>query len=152
LREGRAENPPVEGVERPRTRGDCEDVVRPCPYVSCKYNLYLDVNPHTGSIKLNYPTSSLTSSSILRARRFRTRPDDARGAQPSKLNITRERCRQLETRGLFTLKANSRSAGLDAESIAASSIRRATTSRRCQRSATSRRSERALPTRNARAR
>jgi hypothetical protein len=35
-----------------------------------------------------------------------------------RFNITRERCRQLETRGLFTLKANSRSAGLDAEAIA----------------------------------
>lgn len=30
-------------TERPRTRGDCEQVPRPCPFVSCKHNLFLDV-------------------------------------------------------------------------------------------------------------
>lgn len=29
--------------ERPVTRGDCEGGFRPCPYVSCKYNLALEV-------------------------------------------------------------------------------------------------------------
>lgn len=28
--------------DRPRTRGDCADVPRPCPYVGCKYSLYFD--------------------------------------------------------------------------------------------------------------
>lgn len=27
----------------------------PCPWVGCKHHLYLDVNPETGSIKLNHP-------------------------------------------------------------------------------------------------
>src|SRR5207248_4026222 len=36
---------------RPRVRGDCAEGPRPCPYVSCKYNLYVDVNPRTGSVK-----------------------------------------------------------------------------------------------------
>jgi len=40
--------------ERPRTRGDCAQVPRPCPYVACKYSLYLDVSS-TGSIILNFP-------------------------------------------------------------------------------------------------
>src|SRR5262245_58822719 len=46
-----------EGVDhwRPRTRGECENVERPCPYVGCRYNLYLDVDPRSGSIKLNFP-------------------------------------------------------------------------------------------------
>lgn len=30
-------------IVRPRTRGECAGVPRPCPFVSCKYNLYLDV-------------------------------------------------------------------------------------------------------------
>ncbi len=30
-------------MTRPRTRGDCVDVPRPCPYVGCRYNTYLDV-------------------------------------------------------------------------------------------------------------
>lgn len=34
-----------EHVERPRTRADCVDGLRPCPYVACRYNMYLDVLP-----------------------------------------------------------------------------------------------------------
>jgi hypothetical protein len=30
--------------DRPRTRAECERVPRPCPYVSCRWNLYLDVD------------------------------------------------------------------------------------------------------------
>ena len=28
---------------------------RPCPFVGCRYNLYLDVNPKTGHIRYNFP-------------------------------------------------------------------------------------------------
>ena len=35
---------------RPDTRGDCENMARPCPYVSCRHHLLLDVT-ETGSIK-----------------------------------------------------------------------------------------------------
>jgi hypothetical protein len=119
LREGRAENPPVEGVERPRTRGDCEDVVRPCPYVSCKYNLYLDINPWTGSIKLNFPALDPGEMSESCALDVAERGGVTLELLSQKLNITRERCRQLEARGLHTLKANGRALGIDVESIAA---------------------------------
>jgi hypothetical protein len=44
-----------EWVARPKTRGDCEGDARPCPFVSCKYHLYLDVNPVTGHVKYNFP-------------------------------------------------------------------------------------------------
>lgn len=40
---------------RPSTRSECKDGPRPCPYVSCRHHLYLDVNPHNGSIKFNFP-------------------------------------------------------------------------------------------------
>lgn len=36
--------------ERPRTRGDCEGGIRPCPYVSCKHNLFIDVVDEGGII------------------------------------------------------------------------------------------------------
>jgi hypothetical protein len=29
---------------RPKTRGDCEHGQRPCPWVSCRHHLYLDVS------------------------------------------------------------------------------------------------------------
>ena len=44
---------------RPRTRADCVNGPRPCLFVSCKHNLYLDVNPETGSIKLNFPDKEI---------------------------------------------------------------------------------------------
>src|SRR6476660_6053721 len=42
-------------VERPPTREACTQMQRPCPFVSCSHHLYLDVNPATGAIKLNFP-------------------------------------------------------------------------------------------------
>src|SRR5437899_5280655 len=47
--------PMFEDPDRPQTRGQCKEDVRPWPYVACKHHLYLDVNPDTGSIKLNFP-------------------------------------------------------------------------------------------------
>lgn len=41
--------------KRPRRRVDCEGGVRPCPFVSCRYHLYLDTNPRNGHIKFNFP-------------------------------------------------------------------------------------------------
>src|SRR5260221_3789409 len=46
-------------ANRPKVRGDCAEGERPCPYVSCKYNLYVDVNPRTGSVKMNFPDKEL---------------------------------------------------------------------------------------------
>ena len=46
-------------ASRPQSRGDCAEGERPCPYVSCKYNLYVDVNPRTGSVKMNFPDKEL---------------------------------------------------------------------------------------------
>jgi hypothetical protein len=42
---GAALYPPVTDVERPRTRAECKDEPRPCPWVACKHHLYLDINP-----------------------------------------------------------------------------------------------------------
>ena len=43
---------------RPMSRADCQHgphAERPCPFVSCKHHLYLDVNERNGNIKLNMP-------------------------------------------------------------------------------------------------
>ena len=40
-------------LERPRTRGDCVNGIRPCPWVSCSQHLYLDVGP-SGAIKTRH--------------------------------------------------------------------------------------------------
>ena len=40
---------------RPRCRADCANGPRPCPWVGCRYHLFLDVNEDTGAIKFNFP-------------------------------------------------------------------------------------------------
>jgi len=88
--------------ERPRTRGDCARVSRPCPYVACKHNLYLDVS-ETGSIILNFPhlepgemVPEQSCSLDLADRGAMTLEDIA-----VVTNLTRERIRQVELKALI---------------------------------------------------
>ena len=99
--------PPVEDVERPRTRDDCRDAPRPCPWVACKHHLYLDINPRTGSIKINFPDLEpweLAHTCALDVA-------DGGGLTLEEIglitNLTRERVRQVEVRGLLTLRSRS---------------------------------------------
>ena len=41
-------------LTRPRTVGDCRGGPRPCPFVSCRFNLLMDVDDR-GNITLNVP-------------------------------------------------------------------------------------------------
>lgn len=81
---------------RPASRNDCIDGPRPCPWISCKYHLYLDVNPRTGSIKLNFPDIEpweMVHSCVLDiADRGPVTLEDVGRI----MNLTRERIRQLE--------------------------------------------------------
>lgn len=81
---------------RPKTRADCIEGPRPCPWVGCKYHLYLDVNPRTGSIKLNFPELEpweMTETCVLDlADRGPVTLEDVGKI----MNLTRERIRQLE--------------------------------------------------------
>lgn len=95
-----------EGVERPRTRGDCADGPRPCPFSSCRYHLLLDVHPETGNIKLNFghdDVERLPQTCAL---------DVAENYAPTldvaayHVNVTRERVRQIEERALAKLGIN----------------------------------------------
>ena len=45
---------PETGYPKPKTRADCAGVARPCPYVSCRHNLYLDIK-RNGAILTNFP-------------------------------------------------------------------------------------------------
>jgi hypothetical protein len=85
-------------VERPKTRGDCAIGPRPCPWVSCAHHNYLDVDPRTGTIKLNFPhlepDEIPVTCSLDLADQGGATLDEVGRAQ----NITRERIRQIETR------------------------------------------------------
>jgi Sigma-70, region 4 len=96
--------PPVD-LERPRTRADCGAEARPCPWVACKHHLYLDINPVTGSIKINFPDREpweLEHTCALDIAEAGGKTLDEIGEIT---NLTRERIRQVEVRGLLKLRS-----------------------------------------------
>jgi Sigma-70, region 4 len=101
-------NTRAEQAERPRTRAECAHEQRPCPWVSCKHHLYLDVNPRTGSIKLNFP--DLEPWELKHTCALDVADDGGHTLEEvgDITNLTRERIRQLEFRGLLELRGRSR--------------------------------------------
>lgn len=89
---------------RPKTRGECANVSRPCPYVSCKYHLYIDVNEQTGSIKLNFPGLQVWDLKQSCALDVAMQGGATLEEVGEILNLTRERIRQVEVNGLLQLK------------------------------------------------
>ncbi len=89
---------------RPKTRADCINGPRPCLFVSCKHNLYLDVNPETGSIKLNFPDKEIWELEHTCALDVAEKGGITLEEVGAIMNLTRERIRQVETRGLLKLR------------------------------------------------
>ena len=92
-------------LARPRSRAECAQGVRPCMFVSCKHHLYLDVNPDTGSIKLNFPDKEIWELDETCALDVADRGGITLEEVGTIMNLTRERIRQVETRGLLKLRA-----------------------------------------------
>lgn len=90
--------------DRPRTRADCISGPRPCLFVSCRYHLYLDVNPETGSVKLNFPEMEVWELHETCALDVAERGGVTLEEVGHIMNLTRERIRQVEVRGLQKLK------------------------------------------------
>ncbi len=90
---------------RPRSRADCAHGERPCMFISCKHHLYLDVNPETGSIKLNFPDKEIWELEETCALDVADRGGITLEEVGTIMNLTRERIRQVETRGLLKLRA-----------------------------------------------
>ena len=92
-------------ASRPRSRADCANGPRPCMFISCKQHLYLDVNPATGSIKLNFPDKEVWELNETCALDVADRGGITLEEVGTIMNLTRERIRQVETRGLLKLRA-----------------------------------------------
>ena len=98
--------PPAAVVAQPRPRvwGDCQGNQGPCPWVGCAKHLYLDVNPDTGSIKVNFPglepweLNDACSVAIAEAGALTLEDTGER------MNLTRERVRQIEAGALRLLR------------------------------------------------
>lgn len=108
LRIGALCYPLVDDVDRPRIRRDCKEgggnSERPCPWVACKHHLYLDVNAETGSIKLNFPEVEPWDLPNSCALDVAERGGITLEEVGEIMNLTRERIRQVEVRGLIKMK------------------------------------------------
>lgn len=90
---------------RPSHRGECRQAARPCPWVSCKYHLYLDIVPQSGSIKLNFPDLEVWEMAETCALDVADRGGITLEEVGTLLNLTRERIRQVEHSGVQKLNA-----------------------------------------------
>jgi hypothetical protein len=106
LRLGALMYPPVD-IPRPQTREECRGEARPCPWVACKHHLYLDINPETGSIKINFPDLEPWELQHTCALDVAERGGITLEEVGEIMNLTRERIRQVEVRGLLKLKMGS---------------------------------------------
>jgi hypothetical protein len=92
-------------IPRPATRAQCSGVPRPCPFISCKHHLYLDVSPRTGSIKLNFPDLEVWELPISCALDIADEGGCTLETVGEIMNLTRERIRQVEVNALARLEA-----------------------------------------------
>ncbi len=99
-------------IDRPGHRSQCASGLRPCPYASCKHHLYLDVNPETGSIKLNFPDLAIWEMAETCALDVADRGGITLEEVGEILNLTRERIRQVEVKGLQKLRHTASDLGL----------------------------------------
>ena len=118
-----------EEYDRPQVRADCQAGgplhYRPCPWVGCKYNLFLDVGKLRSerySLTLNHP--ELEPGDI--PPQYSCTLDIADSGEDKghildtvaeALNISRERARQIEEEVLISVKQLLRGRGLTAQSL-----------------------------------
>jgi len=92
-------------VMRPRTRAECWNVPRPCPFVSCKYHLYLDINK-CGSFTLTFPGKEPWEVNPSCALDVAEEGGHTLEEVGNILGVTRERIRQIEKEGKEKLEAD----------------------------------------------
>ncbi len=100
--------------ERPKTRADCLKMGRPCLFVACRHHLYLDINPETGSVKLNFPGREVWELEHTCALDVAEQGGVTLEEVGEILNLTRERIRQLESSGLKKIREAAEAYELDA--------------------------------------
>jgi len=95
------ERPGVD-YERPKTRADCENGERPCPFVSCRFHLFLDLKSKTTrgpTLKMNFPSLEGPEDMTTASCALDVADEGAHNLEDigEAMNLTRERVRQIET-------------------------------------------------------
>lgn len=97
----------ITSYQKPKNRSECLKLKRPCLFVSCKYHLFLDVNPETKSIKFNFPGKEVWELRETCALDVADKGGVTLEEVGAIMNLTRERIRQVEMRALQKLRQNS---------------------------------------------
>lgn len=97
---------------RPQTREDCANVQRPCPYVGCRWNLYLDVT-RNGGIKLNFPDLEPDEMQHSCALDVAEDGELDMASVADIMNLSRERIRQIEGEAMVHMADNADWMGVD---------------------------------------
>lgn len=92
-----------DGPTRPTRRSQCVDGPRPCPWVSCRYHLAIDVNPKTADVKLNHPQFPAALPEETCVLDVANRGPLRLEVVGALLGVTRERVRQIEVKALRKL-------------------------------------------------
>jgi hypothetical protein len=90
------------GVTRPRTRGECRGGPRPCPFVGCRYHLFLEVVSSGHALRLPrglaVPPEALPPEASCALDLAEARADEGYTLEEiaELLGVTRERVRQVQ--------------------------------------------------------
>ena len=107
---GRFLYPEADAIQagRPKTRADCKDGLRPCPWVSCRHHLYLTVDEQTGAITENFPDQEVWDLKHSCALDIADEGPDGMSLEDigRTHDLTRERTRQIELTGLENMRGD----------------------------------------------
>ena len=101
--DGRTLYPEAKQLRPPRNRSECIEGPRPCPWVGCKYHLYLDVSK-IGSIRYNFPDLEPWELANTCALDIAERGGCTLDEIGMLMNVVRERGRQIEKAALNKLR------------------------------------------------
>lgn len=85
---------------------------RPCPFVACPGHLYTDVNRHSGAVKVNFPHLEPCEIPETCAYDVADRGVMTLDSVGELMNLTRERIRQVEAKGVKAMRVGFRRMGL----------------------------------------
>lgn len=90
---------------RPKTVGECAALVPgPCPWVGCRFNLFLDVDEETGVTRIAFPGKEIDELEETCALRVAAKGEHTLERTGELVNVTLERLRQIEEVALVSLR------------------------------------------------